>query len=234
MIFGVFISGPHTGAGKTFVARGLARASGRAGRSVAAIKPFETGVHALPEDASALARASGRPDLATVPDFYRVPLPLAPYAAAIEQNSQPPDLALLTRRIQAVGQTAEVLIVEGAGGLLVPLTATATIADFAASLGLPLVLVATDQLGVLSSVLTCVESATLRQIPVAAIVLTNHGPAIDDPSPRTNQQILQERLPCPVFSFPPCNDDDDALADAAERTGLVRLLQAIPLAPPFP
>ncbi|MDD9934512.1 MAG: dethiobiotin synthase, partial [Myxococcales bacterium] len=78
---GWFVTGVGTGVGKTYISRGLTRALADSGRSVAAIKPLETGVAPDPLDARALARACGRPELATAPGLYRVAPPLAPHAA---------------------------------------------------------------------------------------------------------------------------------------------------------
>jgi len=81
---GLFVGGTGTGVGKTYVARALARALSReAGRAVAALKPLETGCDPDPLDALALAGACGRPELAHHRGLYRVPPPLAPYAATL-------------------------------------------------------------------------------------------------------------------------------------------------------
>jgi dethiobiotin synthetase len=224
----LFISATATDAGKTFLTRGLARSAARAGRRVAALKPVETGVAPDPRDALALARAAGRPELACADGLYRAALPLAPYAVSLEAKEPGPDLARLISRVRELADGSDLLLVEGAGGLLVPIDRERTMADLALGLELPLLLVAADQLGVLSSVLTCVESAQARGLRVAAVILAQHAAASDDPSPRTNRRILQERLHCPVLTFPRCADDDDALADAAERTGLIAELAVTP------
>jgi dethiobiotin synthetase len=227
-IAGWFVSGVATAAGKTFISRALARSARRRGARVAALKPFETGVDPDPLDAIALGRAAGRPELAHDPSFYRAPLPLAPYAAALEAGTPPPELDVIVRRIRELGAEHDLLVVEGAGGLLVPIDRARTTADLVRALGLPLVIVARDELGVLSSVLTCVESARSRELDVVAVILSQHAPLPADPSPRTNQRILQERLACPVLHFPSCADDDDALADAADRIDLVAALRGAP------
>jgi dethiobiotin synthetase len=227
MIRGVFVSAIGTASGKTFVSRGLTRSIARRARRVAALKPFETGVAPDPLDARALAAACGRPDLADAPGLYRAALPLAPQAVALETGEPELDVDRLVARIRELGSGSDFLLVEGAGGLLVPLTARATVADLASRLELPLLIVARDQLGVLSSVLTCVESAERRDLAIAAVVLNQHAGDADnpsDPSPRTNRRILQERVRAPVLTFPACRDDDDALADAAEACGLTELI----------
>jgi dethiobiotin synthetase len=192
-----------------------------------ALKPFETGVQGLARDAAALATACGQPELIDPPGLFRAQLPLAPYAASLETNSPPPDFGALVQRTRALTQAAEVVVIEGAGGLLVPIDATRDIADFARALELPVVLVAADRLGVLSSVLACVACAQQRQLRVAAVVLSDHSRAASDPSPNTNRRILQQRLDFPVLAFPHCEDDDDQLADAAEACGILRALEGL-------
>jgi dethiobiotin synthetase len=227
MIPSLFVTAPGTAAGKTFVTRALTRALVLAGRHPLALKPVETGISDHAADATALARVCGHPELANIPGFYRAALSLCPYAVTLETGVCSPSSQALAACIRALAlaTTPDPLLVEGAGGLLVPLSPTETMADLATSLDLPLLVVAPDRLGVLSSVLTCLESASRRQLRVAGVVLTDHG---DDPatdiSSRTNHRILQQRLDVPVLAFPHCPDDDDALADAARRCGLLSLL----------
>lgn len=223
MKLGAFITGSGTGVGKTFVTRGLARAFARRGRCYA-VKPIETGATPDPLDALALARACGHPELARIADFYRTAAPVAPYAAQLHGDVPPPDIAALCRRLAQLGAECDALWVEGAGGLLVPLDARASMADLARELQLPLIVVAADELGVLSHVLTCAESAAQRALDIAATVLVTRDAAASDPSVQTNQRILQERLAHPVLVFPRCVDDDEALANAAEKSNLVAML----------
>lgn len=222
--YGLFITGTGTSVGKTWVTRGLARAFVRRGLRVAAIKPIETGCDPDPADATVLGRSCGRADLAEAPGLYRARAALSPYAALLEGESSAADPTLLARRCRELAASAGVLLVEGAGGLLAPLDRTHDIADLARALELPLLLVADDALGVLSLVLTAVESARARSLPLAAVVLTQRAVSPADPSRRSNRRILSERLDVPVLAFPSCPDDDDALALAAEQAGLVPLV----------
>lgn len=223
-----FVSGVGTGVGKTFVSRALLRALQRGGRRAWGLKPLETGVDPDPLDALALARCSARPELAHAPGLYRVRPPLAPYAATLAGAPPPPSITELAQRIRTQLHGADIAIVEGAGGLLVPLDSEHTFAELAQELGYPLLLVAPDRLGVLSDTLACAEAAAARQLTVAAVILSQHAPSDDDPSVLTNARILAERIAAPVVRFPPCDDDDDALARAASHCGL---LAALGLAP---
>ena len=214
---GVFVTGTSTGVGKTFVARGLARALVRRGLRVAAVKPIETGCDPDPLDALALARACGRPELAGAPGFYRAAPPLSPRAIAHEGGSVPPDVTTLAARVdRAVGE-ASFAIVEGAGGLFVPLTRSSDTSELVAALGLPALLVARDRLGVLSDVLAVVRAAPAGTI--SNVILTRHSAEDADPSQRSNAVILAERG-LSVLVFAETDDDDEALAREAERSGL--------------
>ena len=240
---GLFISATGTGVGKTFVTRGLASALRRGGRTVAALKPIETGfpdANPTPEltDAHQLA-AAGQPGTAapqpgSVLDgsdlegaFYRAAMPAAPRAVSLATGAGAPDIERLGRAIERAARQVSVVLVEGAGGLLVPLDRERTIADLAVRLGLPVLLVAPNALGVLSHALTACESAARRELCVAALVLTELTPPDDDrdPSRPHNAAILRERLACPVLSFPFCPDaTDEALADAAFSAQLPSLI----------
>ncbi|HJL19243.1 MAG TPA: dethiobiotin synthase [Sandaracinaceae bacterium LLY-WYZ-13_1] len=212
----LFVTATGTEVGKTWLTRGLAAALRARGRRVAAIKPLETGCRPDPSDALALAEACGRPELANAPGLYRAERPLAPYAANLAGESAP-DLDALVDATRALADDAEVALVEGAGGLLVPLDATRTIADLVAALGTPVVLVARDRLGVLSHTLTAFESAERRGIDVRAVVLSCSPEASDeDPSPRSNRRILAERLPTPVLPYPRSDGRTASLARAAD------------------
>jgi len=220
---GLFISGTGTGVGKTFVTRALAAALRAGGRRVAAMKPLETGFVDLERsDAFTLARACGRPELATASGFYRAKNPLSPYAATLEGEPRPPSVPALVDAIHQAARGSELSLVEGAGGLLVPVDKRDTVGDLAAALGIPLVLVASNQLGVLHAVLCAAESARARGIELRGVVLVDTEQP--DLSAHTNARILDERLGAPVFEFPRTEDADQALALAAAQSGLTAAL----------
>lgn len=195
---GLFVTATGTGAGKTTVTAALARALVESGVPVAAMKPIETGVDPVAADALALAQACRDPSLADDPRWYRAQLAAAPYAATLE-GAPSLDLPQLARAVQERAR-ARFALVEGAGGLLVPLDRNHTIVDLARALALPLVLVAPDRLGVLSDVLVTIEAIRARGLELRALLLNRISPS-DDPSVRTNARILAERLPdFPVIS----------------------------------
>lgn len=211
----LFVTATGTDCGKTWLTRGLARALARRGHVVAALKPIETGVDPRALDAEALAKAAERPELAHHPGFVREPLPLAPLAAAREAPHVLPPISEVADATVDAASGADVLLVEGAGGILVPYDERTSIIALARLLELPIALVGRDALGTLSHVQTAYESAERRGLQVRAVVLTE-GPWSSDPSVRSNRELLGERLPVPILRFPSGVDDDDALAALAE------------------
>jgi len=218
---GLFVSSTGTSEGKTVVTTALAAALRRSGMRIAAVKPMETGCKPVAEDAHVLAIAAGDPSLAERPGFYRAELPASPYAVQLEGERPAPSLQDLKHAVSAVARDYQGALVEGAGGLFVPISRTELVADLVRLLELPVLLVATNRLGVLSNVLATCEAAANRGLRIAAVVLNRNAP--DDESTRTNVVILAERLDCPVLEFPSVDPrDDEALASAAVFAGLLR------------
>jgi len=221
---GLFITGTGTGVGKTFVTRGLAHALRHDGVSVAAIKPYETGCAPDPEDALALGRACGRPELANAEGLYRARRPVAPWAATLAGEPPPAPIDTLAATVRGLAASSEIALVEGAGGLRVPVDADQDVADLAIALGLPLLLVARDELGVLSHTLCAYEAARARGLHVVGVVLSSSLEA-GDPSQAHNTRILQDRLEAPVFHLGPTDDENSAIARALEASGALCLLR---------
>ncbi len=219
-----FITATGTGAGKTVVSRALALALGRRpGARVVALKPIETGCAPEPADARALASACGRPELADAPGLYRARRPVAPYAATLAGEPPPPPLEALANAVRAASAGARDVLVEGAGGPLVPYDREHDVLDLALALDLPLVLVAPDALGVLSHALAAVHSVVARGGEVRAIAL-NRTAGTADPSTESNLRILQERLPTiPICPFAPADLGTDALVRAVNESRLLEL-----------
>jgi dethiobiotin synthetase len=222
---GIFITATGTGCGKTVVARALTAALCARGLRVAACKPIETGISGDPEplahDAIALATAAGDPTLAQHPNFYRAHPPLSPLGVTLASGQPAPRLDALSAAIADHARNRDFAVIEGAGGLLVPLDDRNTLADLAKQLAYPLLLVAPDRLGTLSHVLTAIESATSRALQLNAIVLTRLD-ALTDESTRSNAEILTRLTKLPVLTFPHApNATDATLAQLAEASGLV-------------
>lgn len=232
------VTGTDTGIGKTVVTCALAARARALGRRVAAMKPIESGIVERPVSGSGLASDADRLRAAcgsTLPMSvlrpYVLEEPLAPMIAAARANITI-DFGVLDMALAQVEQDADVVLVEGAGGLLVPITATVSYLDLFARWRLPLLLVAGNKLGVLNHVLLTVRAAEAAGVPVRAIVLTALSECDATVAEATNYEALVSLLPHYTILRLPWIDrlgDLDALAAAAESGGLDVLLA--PLSP---
>ncbi len=202
---GLFVTGTDTEVGKTYVASQMARALRAEHRRVGVYKPAASGCRRLADDwvaddALALWEAAGRPGELEQVCPQRFGPTLAPHLAA-EAEGRQLDEQLLFAGLGFWSATSEVLVVEGAGGLLSPLGPRLLVADLAAAFGFPLVIVARDELGAINQVLLAARAAQSWPTPlrVAAVVLNRPRIAVADASLATNQIELQRRLnSCPV------------------------------------
>lgn len=167
----LLVTGTDTGVGKTVVTCAILRALRARGEKPVPIKPVETGCTELdlPEDALALSAAAGGVQLDIVcPVRYRTPA--APTTAArIEGRAHSFDG--LVEHVRAIRAVSPRVILEGAGGLLVPLDEGKTYADLAMALDASLLIVARDALGTINHTSLTLEAAKSRGIPVLAVVL---------------------------------------------------------------
>jgi len=185
----LFITGTDTGVGKTFVACALAHALRAQGRRVAVMKPIETGVVVDPEDALALRVAASDPALLEEICPYRLRAPLAP-AAAAEQEGFAIDFERLVDQVQRRAASSDLLLVEGAGGLLVPITGQLTFADLAALADLPVLIVAANRLGAINHCALTARVAAAANLHVVGFVLSQTAPGTD-PSSASNPKYIQ-------------------------------------------
>jgi dethiobiotin synthetase len=167
---GVFITGTDTGVGKTLVACGLATLFKESGYRVGVMKPAETGCAEkdgalFPEDAARLKEASGSDEPLEKICPYRFKDPLAPGVAA-ERAGAAIDIDRIRALYDETAAKNDLTIVEGAGGLLVPLLPHYTYADLAKLLKLPVVVVAANRLGALNHLLLTLENAASRNLRV--------------------------------------------------------------------
>jgi dethiobiotin synthetase len=190
---GIFITGTDTGVGKTFFACGLAALLRECGYKVGVMKPAETGCEQdedklLPQDALTLKKASGcELPLETICP-YQFREPLAPSVAA-EREGVIIDIDRLMNGYNEISEAHGITIVEGAGGLMVPLLPSYTYADFARVLKLPLIVVAANKLGMLNHLLLTLEHASSQGLSVMGYVL-NQIESQPSMAAETNREAL--------------------------------------------
>ncbi len=214
---GLFVTGTDTEAGKSVVAAAICAALARAGKRVAAFKPVVTGldepVAEWPRDHELLAAAAGsgqQPLDVTAATFGP---PLSPhYAAELEGVELDPE-ELVAAALRAAGG-ADVLIAEGVGGLLVPLTPTYSVRDLAAALGLPVVIAARTGLGTINHTLLTIEAARAAGLTVAGVVMTP-WPELPEAIQLSNWRTIEQIGGVRVAGLPRTNPDALAAAGAA-------------------
>ena len=178
---GLFVTGTDTGVGKTAVCAALALFLRSRGVRVGVMKPVETGVEdpaGLGADGRLLAWAAGVPEDAAAISPYRLRAPLAPSVAAEEEGVRI-DVTSLLEGVRQAARNCEYLLVEGAGGLMVPLRGGYLMADFARDLGLPLLVVARTALGTINHTLLTIFAARNLELPVAGFILNGMPAAAD-------------------------------------------------------
>jgi dethiobiotin synthetase len=205
------VTGTDTGVGKTYVTAGLTRAARAAGYDVVATKPFCTGPAA---DVAALHAANGgcEPEHAINPVWFQTPL--APFAAAMVENRHI-DLGRVREALMELALRHAHVLVEGAGGLTVPLLRDYDFRDLAEDLGLEVVLIAANRLGILNHVRLTLEALDHRRLRCRAVVLNavNVADPEADLAERTNPGILEQLIDVPLFRVAYGQDDFSALMD---------------------
>jgi dethiobiotin synthetase len=172
------ITATGTDLGKTFVARGLIGALRERGREVAALKPVMSGFEAAEaagSDSGLLLAALGRPvtpETIEAISPWRFAAPLAPDMAAAREGRTVDMRELVDFCRRAIAATHDVLLVEGAGGVMSPVNADHIVLDWMAALGLPAIVVAGSYLGTISHTLTALDVLARRSLKVAALVIS--------------------------------------------------------------
>ena len=205
-----FVTGAGTEIGKTFyVARRIA--DGRAaGERVRALKPIISGFdpeNADGTDTGRLLNAMGRPtseeDIASISP-WRYIAPMSPDMAAAREGRDVPvdEIAAFCRsQIDAAAAAGETLLIEGIGGVMVPLDGTRTVLDLVSALSIPAILVGGSYLGALSHTLTALAALRARDITVERIVISE-TPGSDIPLSETRDTVERLASPIPVEALP--------------------------------
>jgi len=205
---GLFITGTDTGVGKTYITALIAGSLAASGRRVGVYKPAASGCIGdargclVSEDAMTLWEATGRAgDLEHVcPQCFAAPL--APHLAARAEGREI-DAGLLRAGLNYWRSRCEIVLVEGAGGLMSPLGDDEYVADLARDLGFPLIVVSRNILGTINATLQTLITASVYRggLEVAGLVLNHPAPpSADDISLATNRAELAARCIVPLLA----------------------------------
>jgi dethiobiotin synthetase len=210
---GVFVTGTDTGAGKSVVAAAILAALAARGEPVAALKPVVTGLDEpagdLPPDHVLLASAAGGRQAPGDVAPYRFGPAVSPhYAAELAGETIEP------ARILDAAREHDLLVCEGVGGLMVPITSGYLVRDLAVDLGLPVVVAARTGLGTINHTLLTVAAARAAGLTVAGVVMTP-WPAQPEPIEISNSRTVEALGGVRVSGLPPTELGSLAAAGAA-------------------
>ena len=204
-----FVTGTGTGVGKTYVTAILTRALRRAGFDTIALKPVCSGDRS---DAELLREAADREIDIDEVNPYWFASPLAPLVAARAENRKV-SLAALADWFAKISSGRKSVLVEGAGGWLVPVADRVTVADVCAAMALPVIVVAANRLGCVNHALLTAESIRGRNLKCLGFIL-NSPDDQSDGSSKTNRALIEEFSGLPVLFEIAHGQDDVEIAVA--------------------
>lgn len=226
---GFFVTGTDTGAGKTVVSVLLLRALRAAGCTALAMKPVAAGCESTAaglrnEDVEALRAAASFAVAREAMNPYAFVPPISPHLAA-SQAGVAIDFGVLREKLDALRQQADVVLVEGAGGWYAPVSDSATMADLAQALALPVVLIVGLRLGCLNHALLSAEAIARSSLPYVGWI----GNCIDPDMAMREENLatLAARLPVPLLGVVPYLDKPGQLSDACSCLDITSILAAI-------
>ncbi|MCK4910170.1 MAG: dethiobiotin synthase [Thermodesulfovibrionales bacterium] len=224
MTKGIFITATDTGVGKTVVAAAMVAALRARGVRACGVKPIESGCvpnpvigSLVPADGTFLQKASGGKESLELITPLRFEAPLAPLAAAREVGEEV-RVEKAMKAIDELESRYDVLVVEGIGGLMVPVAERYMVSDMARDIGYPLIVVASPFLGTINHTLLTVRRAQEEGLEVEGVVLCYHRQPEDTLAESTNPRMLEQFLNVPLLGTVPYIEDtsQETLRRAAE------------------
>ncbi|MBL4664678.1 MAG: dethiobiotin synthase [Nitrospinaceae bacterium] len=207
---GFFITGTDTGVGKTVVTACLATLFKKS-QGVGVMKPIETGVDpkcssAANSDAKFLMEVSGSTDAEEEVCPYRLKTPASPYQAS-QIAGTPIQPATILEEFKILQSRHNMMLVEGIGGLLVPITARYNVADLALEIGLPLIIVSRIQVGTLNHTLLTINATRQHGLKIKGIILNRQEGGDLDEVEKQQGKLIKELSDTPILGTCPYIED---------------------------
>jgi dethiobiotin synthetase len=231
---GLFITGTDTGVGKTVIAGAIANWVHRRGRRVAVCKPCATGCvrrreGLVSEDAEFLAACSDTPHPLDLICPVRYAEPLAP-AIAAERLGESLDWASINRSIRLMSVGSDLMIVEGVGGIMVPMDSKTTVLDMVVQLKVPTVIVARAGLGTINHTLLTIAALRGAGVRVAGVVINRYPTDVASAAEETNPRAIERWGKTSVLCLvpeenivpPKLPDGIVSAVDAVDWSGLIQ------------
>jgi dethiobiotin synthetase len=204
---GIFITGTDTGVGKTFVAAGLINTLKRLGLNVCPMKPVETGCgfrkgRLVPEDSLKLVKSAQIDDPLDIINPYRFRHPLAP-AVAAQLEGAVIKKGKIFSAYKKLSSKYDITIIEGAGGIMVPLRRRYLFLDLIKDLAVPVLIVSRPGLGTINHTLLTIEAARNRGIDIIGVIINCPDVMRRDVSAKTNPRLINELTGVPILGIVP-------------------------------
>ena len=204
---GYFITGTNTNVGKTVVTACLANLLKNQGENVGVMKPIETGVDpecssSANSDAKFLIEVTGVQDALEDVCPYRLKTPASPYQAAKIEGKEL-YLEKILERFRALQSKHSMMLVEGIGGLLVPITRRYNVTDLAIQMNLPLIIVSPIQIGILNHTLLTINAARQHGLKVAGVILNSVHEGELDTIEEKQGSLIEELSDTPILGTCP-------------------------------
>ncbi len=222
MFKGFFITGTDTGVGKTIIAGAMIRLMRSFGVKTCAMKPIESGCgregnNLIPYDGTFLKQAAHMDEPLRLVTPCCLESPLAPFAAAGIENRKI-SIDEIKKAYYKLYKTYESIVVEGVGGLMVPIRKDYFVIDLVKEFSLPLLVVAKPGLGTINHTLLTCRAALDAGLEVAGVIINYSRPPENDLAEKTNPKVLEEVCPVPLIgTFPYLKNMGE---DMLERTAL--------------
>jgi dethiobiotin synthetase len=229
---GFFVTGTDTGVGKTIISMALIRAMDMIGLRAGAMKPVESGCGCeggvlIPFDGMALKLTArmDEPTTSITPCCFESPL--APFPAS-EIEMKKVNIPAIKNAFLKLSHKYEAMIVEGIGGLLVPLKKNYAVIDLAADIGLPLIVVTKPGLGTINHTLLTVRYALQEGLTVAGVIINYTMPPEHSLAEETNARVLEKICPAPVIGISPYlkNITEEALEKTVRKNFDLQVLKS--------
>lgn len=231
---GIFVTGTGTDVGKTLISGAIVRALVKKGIDCGVMKPIESGCRVnknglSPSDGLYLQKAAKVQDPIGLISPCRFQAPLAPYAAVLQGEKDVVSWPLMENVFRQLYEQHELMLLEGAGGLMVPISSDKDMSDLIHLFRLPVLLVAHSGLGTINHTLLSLEYGRARGLSFLGIVLNQNTPE-RHPSEMSNAKILREKsaLPVTVFPYiPPGKDVEATISESAVQMNSHPLMEVI-------
>jgi dethiobiotin synthetase len=204
---GLFITGTDTGVGKTLIAGGIAHVLAQQGLRVGVFKPIATGCRMekgklVSDDARFLAKCSGCSCGLAVVNPITYATPAAPIVAS-EIENRVIDYGRIEDAYRFICEHHDIVIVEGIGGIRVPVSKRVDVLELADQFGLPVVVVARPNLGTINHTLLTADAIRINDLPFAGVVISGYNTDTTDPAEQTAARIIAEFDDIKILSVVP-------------------------------